>query len=87
MGESGTLGAAFSSVTVIDTSAFIRAQKRWRIAIEDGKLRWARSPTLPGTPIDDLLDNNIAALEQYSDRLLAKSRAPAADASAQSAAA
>jgi hypothetical protein len=64
--EIGTLAAAFSATTVIDTSAFIRAQKRWRIAVHDGKLSWTSSPTAPGSPIDDLFDANVAALEDYA---------------------
>jgi hypothetical protein len=68
LGELDELGRTFSSVTFIDTSAFIRAQKRRRMAVEDGKLRWTRSPTGAGEPIDDLLDANIAAVEDYVSR-------------------
>ena len=72
--EIEALGRTFSGLTVIDTSAFIRAQKRWRISLRNGKLGWSRSLTLPGKPIDDLLDSNIAGMEEYTRRLLQQYR-------------
>ena len=66
LGEVGALSAAFAGLTVIDTNAFMRAQKRLRASVRDGKLQWTRHPTAQGSPIDDLFDENIAALERYA---------------------
>lgn len=87
LSEIDELRKAFSSVTLIDTSAFIRAQKRRRMAVQDGKLRWTRSPTLAGEPIDDLFDANIAAVEAYVSHAAPSSEVRTADASAPSVAA
>ena len=59
------LHKVFWGVTLIDTSAFVKAQKRQRAVIVDGELDWEQSPTSAGASIDILLDTNIAALEQY----------------------
>lgn len=60
------LRAAFASVTMIDTDAF--AKTRYRQAAHfrpDGKLVWRKHPTLPGAPIDALLQQNVAALQSH----------------------
>ncbi len=65
MAELGALGAMFAGLTFVDTSAFMRAQKRWRITMGDGRLGYERSPTLQNQPIDDLLDSNIQTINAY----------------------
>jgi len=87
LGDLRGLAAAFSRVTVIETSAFVRAQNRRRITLKDGKLGWTSSPTLPGVPIDDLLDANISTLEEYAARTVAPVDAPSDAVNAESAAA
>jgi hypothetical protein len=57
------LRAHFARVTLIETDAFGRAVKRRRaILTEGGRLRWVRSLTPKGLPIDDLLAHNVAAV-------------------------
>jgi hypothetical protein len=60
--ELATLRTAYAAVTLIDTRAFMKAQKRQRAAIIDGTLDWEPSPTAVGASIDELLDTNIAAV-------------------------
>jgi Domain of unknown function (DUF4417) len=57
------LRAHFSRVILIDTEPFSRAVKRRRAVLTDGgKLRWVRSHTPKGAPIDDLLAHNVATI-------------------------
>jgi hypothetical protein len=57
------LRAHFAQVILIETDAFSRTLKRRRAIItEAGRLRWMRSPTPGGAPLDDLLVHNIATL-------------------------
>jgi hypothetical protein len=57
------LRAAFDRVILVETQAFSRAIKRRRATIsESGRLRWPKSPTPKGHPIDDLLAHNIATV-------------------------
>lgn|ERR1051325_389362 len=59
------LGKAYDSVSVIDTASFIRAHRRRRARICEGTLKWDEALTLPGQPIDDLLDENISTMSEY----------------------
>jgi hypothetical protein len=57
------LRTAFAQVILIETEAFSRALKRRRATItEAGRLRWLRTPTPKGEPIDALLAHNIATV-------------------------
>lgn len=70
LSEVGVVADAFDGVTVIETNAFMRAQKRRRALFVDGKLSWERAFTPQGYPIDDLFDANIGAVQKYIDKLL-----------------
>lgn len=60
------LRAAFASVTMIDTDAFAKTCYRQAAHFRpDGKLVWRKHPTLPGAPIDALLQQNVAALQSH----------------------
>lgn len=67
--EIPTLQRVFEAITVIDTSAFIRAQKRRQAAYQDNKLKWESSLTPSGQPIDELFDTNIAEIQKYINGL------------------
>ena len=58
---------AFAALTVMETNAFMRAQKRRQAIFNDEKLAWKTFLTSPGQPIDELLDTNIAAMQKYMD--------------------
>ncbi|MCY4641149.1 MAG: DUF4417 domain-containing protein [Gammaproteobacteria bacterium] len=70
LSEISKLANVFDGLTIIETNAFMRAQKRRRGVMTDGKLSWTKSPTAPGKPLDDLLDANIAALRSYVNQSL-----------------
>lgn len=60
------LRTAFASVTMIDTDAFAKTCYRQAAHFRpDGKLVWRKHPTLPGAPIDALLQQNVAALQSH----------------------
>jgi Domain of unknown function (DUF4417) len=57
------LRAHFARVILIETEAFSRAVKRRRAVLTEGaRLRWVRSLTPKGAPIDDLLIHNVATV-------------------------
>jgi hypothetical protein len=57
------LTAAFNRVSVLETWSFMKTIKRQRAAHRaDGRLRWRRSPTPRGAPIDDLFTTNRTAV-------------------------
>ena len=60
----------FASVTLIDTGAFVRAQKRRRACIVNSKLRWKESPTGKGESIDDLFDDNVLTMDRHMENVL-----------------
>ena len=70
LSEIGVVADAFAGVTVIETNAFMRAQKRRRGAFVGGKVSWERSLTPHGHPIDDLFDANIRAMQKYISKFL-----------------
>lgn len=63
--ELAALRKAFARLTVIETNAFVKAQRRQRAVIRDGQLRSESAPSPPGAPIDDLLDANIDTYRTY----------------------
>ena len=58
-GELPNLLPNFERITVIDTSAFVKTQRRQRAAIVQGKLRWESSPTTKDEFLDSLLAHNV----------------------------
>jgi len=57
------LRCGFDSVTLLDTTAFMRTMHRLRAEqAENGSLSWVTTPTLAGEPLDDQLVHNIAML-------------------------
>lgn len=63
--ELQSLRDTFPGLTLIDTNVFMKSQKRKRACIVGTKLKWQSAPTAKGVPIDELLDDNIATLEQF----------------------
>lgn len=56
----------FAAVTMIDTHAFSKTNRRQQGNFRaDGKLVWRSHPTAPGVPLDDLLQQNVAALHSH----------------------
>ncbi len=74
LSEIGGLANVFDAITVIETNAFIRAQKRRRGTFADGKLSWKKTPTPQGHPIDDLFDANVEAMRGYTRESLIASK-------------
>jgi hypothetical protein len=58
------LTRAFAHVTLLDTSSFIKTMMRQRASL-NGRLDWLPAPTDPGTPIDDLLAENVDAVRTW----------------------
>lgn len=54
------LRTAFHAVTYIDTAPFVKTLRRQRAHIVGDKLVWQSAPTARGTPLDELLQANIA---------------------------
>jgi len=59
----------FEQISVIDTSAFVKTQRRQRAAIVDGQLRWGPSPTRKDEPLDALLAHNVDTVAQHVNEL------------------
>ena len=62
------LVSAFAETTVLDTTSFIKTVHRQR-AVETtlGKIDWETSPTVPNTPVDDLLEHNWSIVRRSYD--------------------
>lgn len=57
------LSTAFSRVTMLDTSAFMKAMMRRRLVpAGDARLEGVSAPTAPGAPLDGLLEANARAV-------------------------
>lgn len=61
-GELPTLRPNFDQVTVVDTSAFVKTQRRQRATLAGGKLTWEASPTTKDELLDALLTHNVEAV-------------------------
>lgn len=77
------LTAAYESVTVIETSAFMKAMKRQRAVLSgNANLSWEFVPTAADAPLDDLFEHNIRltrdTIELHTAPPLAKTGAVAA---------
>jgi len=58
-GELPSLLPNFEQVTLIDTSAFVKTQRRQRATLVTGKLTWEASPTTKDELLDTLLAHNV----------------------------
>ena len=68
---------AFEAVTVVETSAFLKAMKRRRAVVSgNAGLAWEFVPTEAGVPVDDVFEHNVrlttAAIELMSAPPLSK---------------
>ena len=64
------LAAEFGGVTVLETSAFMKAMKRKRAVLTtSGRVKWYSSPTQAGEPLDTLLAENWRAVHAYHTSL------------------
>lgn len=61
-GELPSLLPNFEQVTLIDTSAFVKTQRRQRATLAGGKLTWEASPTTKDEFLDGLLAHNVDAV-------------------------
>ena len=61
----------FAQVTLVETEAFARTiRRRWAYLTEAGRLKWAKFPTPPGAPIDELFAHNVSLVRtSYETRL------------------
>ncbi len=73
-----TLRAAFARVTTLDTGVFMKTVKRQHAVDRDGRTRWETCPTLPGTSLDLLLDENLATVMRARSRAEPASPEPTA---------
>ena len=56
----------FSRVTLLETESFSKTLRRQRAYISaSGKLKWAKSPTPEGIPVDELLAHNAAIVRRF----------------------
>ena len=62
---------SFKAFTIIDSGPFIKAVKRQRRTLRG---KWRRVPTLPGQPIDDLLEANITRQSDWIRMTAASAR-------------
>ncbi|MFN7541668.1 MAG: hypothetical protein ACK5TN_02580 [Acidobacteriota bacterium] len=63
------LSSAFSEITLLDTSSFIKTMKRKR-AVMDGTLSWTNAPTASGAPVDELFHHNVATVQSFMGDLM-----------------
>jgi len=69
------LRASFDSITLIDTTAFVKTIKRQRAFLSGAAaITWHLEPTAVGAPLDDLFDHNLRAV---SERFAYRNRAAA----------
>jgi hypothetical protein len=84
-GELAALYKAFAGLTVIETNAFMKSQKRRRAILREGKLAWERSLTVAGAGIDDLFDANIETMRAHIENEIAGGTEPPVSALSKSA--
>lgn len=63
--EIRALRGAFVGITLIDTSPFLKTQQRQRLVLTGAGLKSVSAPTEKGSPLDDLLDENIAVSRAF----------------------
>jgi hypothetical protein len=59
------LSTYFDKVVVIDSTAFMKAMKRQRAILTNRAPTWMPTPTPVGAPLDDLVEHNIAVMNQW----------------------
>jgi hypothetical protein len=69
-----TLIAAFDRVSIIDTSAFMKAIKRQRALIVENRLTWHHAPTAIGESLDALFVHNLAIVGNWLEQIVALAR-------------
>jgi hypothetical protein len=62
------LRGAFAGLTFVDTSAFVKAQKRQRLTVIQDRVVSVPAPSPEGTPVDDLLDENLKTVSSLVER-------------------
>lgn len=75
------LAPAYARLTLIDTTAFMKALYRQRLIVgNEGGVLGVSQPTEQGAPVDDLLAHNIETMRAYVERLInaARQTGPAA---------
>jgi hypothetical protein len=60
----GRLASSFAHVAVIDTTSFFKTMMRKRASL-NGRLDWIPAPTNVGAPVDDLLEENLVAVQNW----------------------
>ncbi len=66
-----TLAKAFSGVTLLETSTFLKTMHRQKAFInKSAKLNWLPQRTAPGEPLDDLLESNWCVVNACIARTL-----------------
>jgi hypothetical protein len=69
------LASVFDECTFLETNIFIKTERRQRaVVLPSGVLKWHRSPTKQGEPIDSLLNDNWQVARAYYENLLVKTR-------------
>ena len=67
------LAGAFSGLTLIDTSVFLKTMKRQRAYVRmNGTVGWERYPTKKGASLDDLFETNLRIVEARIGSLVDK---------------
>ncbi len=60
------LGRAFTGITVLETSAFIKTMMRQRAFLNgNSHVDWSSAPTTAGAPVDDLLIHNVSVMREW----------------------
>ena len=68
------LSEAFSGITFLDTSVFMKTMKRQRAQPrEDGLMGWQKNPTDKGSPLDELLIENAVTRSRWIQVLMGRS--------------
>jgi hypothetical protein len=53
-------------VTFFETDSFMKTMKRRRaVLLDSGRISWSASLTMPGAPLDELLEANMATMQKY----------------------
>jgi hypothetical protein len=63
---------AFASVTVLDSSIFMKTMKRQKAEPAGERMRWRSAPTAKGAPLDALMADNLAAVAGWPNAAAAK---------------
>ena len=74
VGVVSTLAQAFNSITLLDTTTFIKTMMRQKAySRTDTTLAWIQYPTKRGAPIDALFDSNCQTVETWLAGLISSS--------------